>query len=452
MTNVQEDVGSLRWPETLPSVPPSWANSNIPDQDDPIWSSVKALFNLPWFRRVWIIQEIVAAPTVRIICGKWNIDWNDLHSTMEIIDQQLQLYSNDMSRLRESWEPFLSLAAQREWEARQYRWILFMLLENFRYAESTLSRDRSFALLGLASDGNEEEFEPDYESTLEEIVLRFARVFVRQGRGIQLLYRAGLTHEVNRFPSWIPDWTVKRPQSLHESSEIGIPFAASGSMEANMKLDANTDELEADGYEVDFVESLSQSSNIEQEWPRYFEEIDEMLDAANLNPVPDSLEELRWKVPIAGAMHPKLVIPGTPGLKCSYNALRKYLRNSQKGKEVEGSGCPSDGATLYAQALDSTAVDAYQTQSMSYTTALKGTLHKFRFTVTRKGYVGVVPYLTQVGDLVSIVKGARVPFVLRASATRSGCFRLVGECYINDLMNGRSLSLQGIVQREFRLH
>ena len=59
-----------------------------------------------------------------------------------------------------------------------------MLLENFRYAESTLSRDRLFALLGLASDGNEPAFEPDYNSPLEQIVLKFAQVFVRQGRGM----------------------------------------------------------------------------------------------------------------------------------------------------------------------------------------------------------------------------------------------------------------------------
>lgn len=177
-----------------------------------------------------------------------------------------------------------------------------------------------------------------------------------------------------------------------------------------------------------------------------------MLDSANLGPVPDSLEELRWKVPIAGAMYPKLAIPGTPNLKSSYNALRRCLINSQKREEVERNEFPSDRAALYAQALESTAIDAYQKRSMSYTVALQGNLHKFRFAATRKGYVGVVPYITQVGNLVSIVKGAQVPFVLQTSATRPQCFRLIGECYINGLMNGEGLSSQNIVGREFSLH
>ena len=162
---------------------------------------------------------------------------------MEIVDQQVQLSSNEFSHLKLSWEPFLSLSAQREWEARHYRWTLIMLLENFRYNESTLNRDRLFAFLGFASDGNEAEFEPDYDSPLEDVVLKFARVFVRQERGMQLLYRAGLSHQSHRFPSWIPDWTVRRPSSLHESSENGITFAASGPQQAKIECVPDMDEL-----------------------------------------------------------------------------------------------------------------------------------------------------------------------------------------------------------------
>jgi hypothetical protein len=218
-------ICSEDWPEDLPRVPASWKHRSIPDLDIAIWGSVGALFRLPWFRRVWIIQEIVGAPHVKIVCGKWIVDWNDLHLAMEIIDREVQMSEDDSSHLKSSWEPFLALAAQREWEARHYRWTLMMLLENFRYAESTLSRDRLFALLGLASDGNEAEFEPDYNSPLEDVVLKFARVFVRQGRGMQMLYRAGLSHQSDRFPSWIPDWTLKRASSLYDSSEGGVSFA-----------------------------------------------------------------------------------------------------------------------------------------------------------------------------------------------------------------------------------
>jgi hypothetical protein len=453
-TSSKRRICSEDWPEDLPRVPASWKYRSIPDLDATIWSSVGALFHLPWFRRVWIIQEIVGAPHVKIVCGKWIIDWNDLHLAIEIIDREVQMSDNDFSHLKSSWEPFLVLAAQREWEARHYRWTLMMLLENFRYAESTLSRDRLFALLGLASDGNEAEFEPDYDSTLEDVVLKFARGFVRQGRGMQMLYRGGLGHQSHRFPSWIPDWTVKRASSLHDCSEGGISFAASGPQQGKIKCIPNTDELLVEGYEVDEIESIGKSSNIEEEWENYFNEVDTMINSATLAPVRHLPEDLKWKVPIAGVLWPKVAVSGGLDLKSSYTAFRNYLYSKQKGKAKENGdsvgGCPLP--TEYALLIENMAAGSYEKKAANYIAALQGTLHGWRFVVTKKGYVGVVPNIAQVGDVVAIMKGGRVPFILKRSGERDDAFRLVGECYVHCLMNGEGLSLPGVVEGEFRLH
>jgi hypothetical protein len=442
------------WPEDLPRVPASWNDRCIPHLDDAIWTSVREVFALSWFRRVWIIQEIVAAPNVKIICGKWVIDWNDLHLAVEIIDRQVQLSDIDFSDLKSNWEPFLSLATQREWEARHHRWSLIMLLENFRYAESTLSRDRLFALLGLASDGNEAEFEPDYDSPLEDIVLKFARVFIRQGRGMQLLYHGGLSHQSHRFPSWIPDWTVRRPSSLHDSSEGSISFAASGPQHAKIKCSPGTDELIVEGYAVDVIESISVSSNVEQEWEQYFKEVDSMVDSAVLHLVRDSRQDLRWKVPIAGVLYPKEAVFGGVGLQSSYTALRNYINGNQKEKEIETNGFSVNGdhSTAYAKALGQMAADTFQKQSRSYIAALQDTLYGWRFVLTKLGYVGVVPNMARSGNVIAILKGGRVPFILQESEARPGAFRLVGGCYVHCMMNGEGLSLPGLVEREFRLH
>ena len=444
-TRPRDERDAEDWPVNLPRVPVSWKERTIPRLDDAIWASVGELFSLSWFRRVWIIQEIVAAPSVKIMCGKWMVDWNALHFAMEIVDRQIQLSDHDFSHLRSSWEPFLSLAAQREWEARHRRWCLIMLLENFRYAESTLSRDRFFALLGLASDGNEAEFEPDYDSPLEVVVLRFARVFVRQGRGMQLLHRAGLSHQSHGFPSWIPDWTVEGPSSLHDSSESGITFAASGPQQAKIECIPDTDELAVEGYAVDVIESISTSSNVEPEWQKYFDEIDAMVDSAVLSPVRDSREDLKWKVPIAGMLCPKV----------AYTALRNYINGNHKRRAIEANGYPVTRnalRTAYAAAIGQMTADSFQDNGASYIAALKDTLHGWRFVVTKGGYVGVVPNMAQIGDVVAILKGGRVPFILQESVARPGAFRLVGGCYIHCMMNGEGLSLPGVAERKFRLY
>ena len=446
------------WPEDLPPIPASWSQQCMPSTNDDIWNSVRALFALSWFRRVWVIQEVVAAANVEIVCGRWIINWSDLHRAIEIVDRQFQSSDTEFAELKSSWDPFLSLTAQREWEARQHRWTLLMLLENFRYAESTFSRDRFFALLGMASDGNEAMFEPDYDSPLEKVVLKFARVFVRQGRGMQLLYRAGLCPQSHRFPSWIPDWTVNRPSSLQDPSERGIIFAASGPQQANIKCFPDTDELIVDGYAVDNIQSVSTSSNVEQEWKEYFEEVDTMVESADLSLLHDTREDLRWKVPIAGASYPRVAISEVVDLQQSYAALRDCITGNQKGKVVEETGDPEIGKSVsssYAitlRRMQARLCEDLRKQSASYISVLQDTLHGWRFVVTKKGFVGVVPKLAATGDVIAVLKGGQVPFVLRESETRSGAFRLVGECYIHGMMNGEGLALQGVVEREFRLH
>jgi len=66
--------------------------------------------------------------------------------------------------------------------------------------------------------------------------------------------------------------------------------------------------------------------------------------------------------------------------------------------------------------------------------------------VTEKGFVGMVPPLTLesgknekgTGDVVFLVRGAEVPFVLRPVGEVEGRkrYRLVGEAYIHGVMDG----------------
>ncbi|KHN94726.1 Ankyrin and HET domain protein [Metarhizium album ARSEF 1941] len=53
--------------------------------------------------------------------------------------------------------------------------------------------------------------------------------------------------------------------------------------------------------------------------------------------------------------------------------------------------------------------------------------------------IGLVPLSTQENDIVVIVHGCDVPFVVRPSG-REGCYRLVGECYVHGVMNGEMMT------------
>ena len=329
-------IDSQDWPEHLPRIPSSWNERLMPSREEETWTAIGEFFDRPWFRRVWIIQEAVAAQTLQVVCGKWVINWNDLLGATEAIDHEFRIANDELPSLEQKWEAFLTLAKHREWEARSTRWCLFSLLEVFRYAQSTLKRDHFFALLGFASDGNEENFDPDYGSPLETIVRKIAYALVRQGRGMQLLYRAGSSSQPDRFPSWIPDWTVIRQGSLHQSSVQGALYRASGDLIERIEYIAEDDVLAVDGYLVDEVTHVSKASNTPQEWPEYFKEVDAMIHNhwKPSSSTEETGEDLKWKVPIADVSYPEVAATGDMDLHSSYEAFHKDLYPLRMGERL----------------------------------------------------------------------------------------------------------------------
>jgi hypothetical protein len=121
-------------------------------------------------------------------------------------------------------------------------------------------------------------------------------------------------------------------------------------------------------------------------------------------------------------------------MKQSYIAFRTYIKNKRKTDA-------SDDVTRHSE-----------NDQMTYIACLRGTLTGWKFVVTKRGYVGIVPDLAQVGDIVAIMKGGCVPFLLKRGETRPGAVRLVGECYIHGIMDGQGIWLPGVVERRFRLY
>jgi len=64
-----------------------------------------------------------------------------------------------------------------------------------------------------------------------------------------------------------------------------------------------------------------------------------------------------------------------------------------------------------------------------------------RFFVSRKGYVGWVDDGARSGDIICVLDGATVPYVLRTQD--DGSYKLVGECYLYGVMEGQVLRIQG---------
>ncbi len=69
------------------------------------------------------------------------------------------------------------------------------------------------------------------------------------------------------------------------------------------------------------------------------------------------------------------------------------------------------------------------------------------FAVTTNGYYVLGPKVMEVGDIVRVFTGGKMPFAVRPWGKR---FLLVGECYVHGLMNGEAIESmeRGDITRE----
>ncbi|KAH8669611.1 hypothetical protein BGZ60DRAFT_564070 [Tricladium varicosporioides] len=433
---------TTEWPAKLPPIPSTWATKHIPPPEDRAWHSIRALFSRSWFRRVWIIQEVVAAASIYVVCGKRIVKWNDLFQAVGVIRDQISLQAAEPSyaSLTLKLSHFNTLADYREWENRKTRWNLPHLLEAFRYTEATRQRDRFFALLGFAADGNDPAFEPNYDITFDAIVRKYAYAFIHKGMALEMLYRAGLkpTSNLERFPSWIPDWTTPSVGTLYHSSKRGVVCRASGHSREEVDCQFGSDILEVSGHHVDEVRFVSCSANtmpsMEQAGTThvYLTEVSTIIDsfAHQHRDLRTPLEELKWRVPIADASQPDISASTAIDMRSSYYALMQYLSKPHPQGET---------SAKYSSSLISSNSDSILAQN--YINALSTNLQGWRFIVTKLGYVGIAPNLVKVGDVVTCFSGAGVPFVLRGCGRRGKDrdeWRLVGECYVHGIMRGEA--------------
>ncbi|KAK4448413.1 hypothetical protein QBC34DRAFT_495382 [Podospora aff. communis PSN243] len=356
----------------------------------------------------------------------------------------------------------------------------------FRSAASTLQRDRLFCLLGLAADGNEEEFAPDYTAPFEAIVRRFASGFVRKGYVLELMHNAGMGSEPARFPSWIPNWRVPKPPGLRSLVVRGMPAKASPSPTAVWKLEAQSDEIEVQATRVDKVALVSTTQNTTEDKGAYahLQEVEKMLESRR---VPGA-NVLKWKVPVAGCRHPagsNATSSMQVDMEGSYRAFMEYyqwkkpqasarapsrqptaetdveedwtdVKTKRKRKKKVRSQVPSElraAESQDGQRSNDAAAASLWIQSQAYLASLRDeAIRNWRMVVTERNFTGLAPANVRVGDEIAVFDVGMVPFVIRGSEWRRGAFQLVGECFVEGFMEGEAVSMHGVKKGMVRLH
>ncbi|KIW89714.1 uncharacterized protein Z519_09870 [Cladophialophora bantiana CBS 173.52] len=419
----------------------------IPPVEDSSWVAISKLFRRKWFRRVWIVQEVILASQLTLVCGDDRIPWRQFYDAAKYCDDQASksqlsvvFPKNGHLTAIVSLGEFKTSYEEGGPEARQD---LHTLLRVFKLTESTSRRDKLFALLSLAKDGTNKGFRPDYKSRFKDVVLQYAKVFVEeQGRGIDLLYQARLsaTPGKSSLPSWIPSWAspTAYPETISNWAGAGH-FRAGTDKTAEMQI--SRDILTVRGQVVDSVAKIGKWTST-TDMRRYLGEIFAFIDDLPADTA-EERQNLKWKVPIGAATKPTKGDWGDDAGRASFRAMAEYLefeegqddswkREQRKIRVNATNPLPLRQLDILLQQLW-----PYLNTAMDFAEILSPAMA----CTTLGKRVGIIPRTAHEGDVIAVFYGCAVPFLLRKRDDgHDHNYQVVGECYVHGIMHGEALS------------
>lgn len=177
----------IRWPWERLSITPAAA---------------QRFFNLPYFSRVWVVQEVANAKSVTVHYGSRSVDWAALQLVPSFATHVPGWIKAGCNKSKPSWQDFAQL-----------------LLDTSTLTHASDPRDSVFALFGLAKDCGSQGLVADYTLTLPDVYIG-AAAFAILNLGDKRVLRHAAGHNTHGIPTWVPIWGKFRRRSPNESLRI----------------------------------------------------------------------------------------------------------------------------------------------------------------------------------------------------------------------------------------
>ncbi|KAL9614603.1 MAG: hypothetical protein Q9167_000891 [Letrouitia subvulpina] len=443
------------------------------------WKAFQQFFASPYWQRIWVLQEFALAPKISILYGDLQIRPSKLMDAMKLllrfgslpIDTYFGLSGNkDMGVRFESlgFKGFITLMNEKELVREQSPktnptgWLITKL-EYTKFHMSTDPRDRIYALLGLASDGESYidavTYSPDWK--YEEVFKNFAKMFIERDHGMKLLYQAGTCSDWLKSPSWVPDWQ-KMDRSLNQ---IALPFehstfAASPSSSPSIHVRQDNNSLLVRGTTVDKISKKTATLG-----SGHLASVNDHVTYAYgmAYGLTDIISFFSSGIFLAQELDDYPTNEGSLDV-----ALRTFLRGPPSEMSQSQMVSMQEGVRAFFSRIrlcmelvenkwrepDPETVRRGQEQEQPLIALANAggiPANQRCFCTTEKGFFGLVPGKVEIGDEVAIFNGGNVPFILRRfepGNERELVYRLVGDGYLHGLMHGEALSLDTYDERD----
>lgn len=388
------------------------------------WERLTEVYRRPWFTRRWVIQEVgLAFSHTSVMCSDKTIPWQQLVDAAACtymrgheLAKHFNMYPS-IVRCCEMYHVFSN------WGTRPRFVEILAIGSRFGYVDL---RDKVYAMLSHPSARTEDGnliVQPDYSCSTYELDVILAIQFLEKFHSLQILSavqhnKSKVVEDIN-FASWIPSWELPSVYGLlwHTLTEEWYQ-TADGTLPCFHISDSDTT-LNVTGLligSIDTYDTVMRSEWFVNRDPDDAHHIEALISfiSASLN---SSNCTYSTSAERAEAYH-KTLTAGNPTVSSKDFAAFKKARildsahssDTNSSNEAGSSECFAQAAAAYS--------------------------HHRRLFTTTKGYIGLGPRPTQGGDILCVLFGCPVPFVLQPSGER---YRLVGECYVHGVMQGEAI-------------
>ena len=449
--------------------------------------------SLTLLKRAWIIQEVSKSFGQVLHCGRYRIQW---YLFSEFCDYVKEFGLARFFALPNETFPPAGLAhvsIMKMLNSKQDRigtqtWIhngqfgkgeestLVNLLRMTSNFQATDPRDRLYALLGLAQDGEHPQITADYRLSVEEVYIRSASYFLKEQNAVWILYRAHSVDSSSPLPSWVPDWRkdARSPFDLWRF-DYKHPYSADGSMQPNFRFDRTGRKLTISGVHFDTIRETTIScapaaANLEKMSPAVATLLAVMKflwDARHMafdalkpsdwlstsDPWYDNVWDAVWRTLCGNVVDRRYPAPDY-----WVHAIAFYwkqhqfeaanLAGDQARAEDYRNGLLKSQKSIRAALPDGTDVQAELDASFSQFN--RATAYQ-RFCMTEQQRPGLVSQDARPGDMLVILFGGHVPFILRPCEGSDSEYINVGEAYVHGCMQGEVLSTDEYEVKDFTI-
>lgn len=422
----------------------------LPHLSDAIITATEQLFRRPWFARVWVIQEVCAGPDVIVQIGSETIPWNIVGIAAHWL-REARWSSTATGEGSEQLRNAVLLWQQRfNSQASAPN-----LLDEGRDYGATDPRDKVYALLGFPAMQEHAQVVPDYQNkTVTGVYMDLAHRHIRNSRKLAMLSYAEhppMTGILERdqvetwpgLPSWVPNWSEQT--YFPTSSLVSIlPYADNASHSQPEIGPLENDELLVQGWIVGQVATAATHLT--------WEHRDGMPAIANIGALVEFWGHMQAQPGAANLLDLKRSLSQamTAGITAEYQSAEPSKeRHEADFVQFLNTLLQSDAQTFDSRSRMSTLLAANGSggDAGRYLQAAYLMMPSRRLFCGSDGVAGLGHSQVQRGDVVVVLLGSTVPFVLRPRGLK---FQLVGECFLHGWMGSDAAAIAQQELKEFR--